>query len=958
MDTMPEEKPMDDNSHAPLGGLDPAGLLRQGAAEDTLVDDVQPSFAPPSIEELAPLFPQFEILDLIGKGGMGAVYKARQKDLDRIVALKILPPAIGGSPAFSSRFTREAKALAKLNHPGIVTIHEFGQRDGLYFIVMEFVDGVNLAQLLKTGRVSPREALAIVPQICDALQYAHDQGIVHRDIKPENILLDRLGRVKVADFGIAKIVSAVCDDPMRRGDNPVPADATIAGNIMGTPQYMAPEQVEHPADVDHRADIYALGVVFYQMLTGELPGKDLQAPSRKVHIDVRLDEIVLQAMEKNPELRFQQASVMKTRVETVASTSEPSTAESASDTSTARFSHQIWLVVALVAVVLAFFNPWGGIAWQYFAAACAILGVLAAFDGVWKSRFRGKRLWRSENRPQEGASETANEPPITHWLQSLIGLLLVLCLPGSLVFPRFQDASYPSWDEEEYVFSVPGHENQTRVLDTLVEVLSPYPGIVLKADFSSKKWKISATDAACTAADYKLKQASAAIQREYDKGTNRKLAVPIVWESRSSMSSNAMSIENRPGFIANLKRSLWVGLLMSAVGMLCLLVRRERKRFHLGDPGKLILVLVMLGCFSCLFVPGPHQSIWSFLLFGGVLMGGSIIAVALGGRFMRFEFWMVVGTWVSTAAFLVAGQPHWGARLDPGWKTVPLSVVQNAPLPAPPDLNAASDKEPIQGRYQEAVLEWLGEIDAGRHEKAWSEAAAFARSLESPSQWATKMRATRTPLGKVLSRQVRQTRWTSKLSGAPEGEYLIYVFQTEFEPGPRMLETVTLMFEQDGNWRVIAYSIEPDGEQDESVRPQDSVSAGGSMGKVIAEIQPEETASTQESAAVDSAQAWLAGIDAGNFPQSWKDAAAYFRGAMTEATWSATLTQNRKPLGTVVLRKLKSSQSVESLPGAPDGKYVVMQFDTSFTGKKAAVETVTFMQEEDGKWRAVGYFIH
>lgn len=316
MDTMPDNDPME--KQAPLAGLDPAELLRQGAAEDTLVEGASASFNPPPIEELTAVFPQFEILELIGQGGMGAVYKVRQKDLDRIVALKILPPGIGQSPEFSNRFTREARALAKLNHPGIVTLHEFGQQDGLYFILMEFVDGVNLAQLMKTGRVSPREALAIVPQICDALQYAHDQGIVHRDIKPENILLDRQGRVKVADFGIAKVVAAVCD-PIRSGDTPVPENQTLAGKIIGTPQYMAPEQIEHPSDVDHRADIYALGVVFYQMLTGELPGKDLQAPLRKVHIDVRLDEIVLQALEKKPELRYQTAGDFRTRVETIAS---------------------------------------------------------------------------------------------------------------------------------------------------------------------------------------------------------------------------------------------------------------------------------------------------------------------------------------------------------------------------------------------------------------------------------------------------------------------------------------------------------------------------------------------------------------------------------------------------------------------------------------------------------------
>ena len=159
------------------------------------------------VADLAPLFPQLEILELIGQGGMGAVYKARQKELDRIVALKILPPGIGDA-AFAERFAREAKALARLNHPGIVTIYEFGRSNGLFFFLMEFVDGATLRQVLHGGRISSREALAIVPAICDALQYAHDQGIVHRDIKPENILLDRRGRTKVADFGLAKLMQS------------------------------------------------------------------------------------------------------------------------------------------------------------------------------------------------------------------------------------------------------------------------------------------------------------------------------------------------------------------------------------------------------------------------------------------------------------------------------------------------------------------------------------------------------------------------------------------------------------------------------------------------------------------------------------------------------------------------------------------------------------------------------
>lgn len=311
-----------------LMGLCPACMLKAGLG--SLADDTAAGhaarFVPPGVTEIANKFPHLDIIELLGCGGMGAVYKARQKNLDRFVALKILPPDIGSAPAFAIRFAREAKALAKLSHTNIVTIHDFGQADGLFFLLMEFVDGVNLGQLLRSGRISPREALAIVPQICDALQYAHDHGIVHRDIKPENILLDRQGRVKVADFGLAKIVSqsGMGVSPMGdTGETPVPPETANASLVMGTPQYMAPEQVSHPSDVDHRADIYSLGVVFYQMLTGELPKGDFEPPSKKIILDVRLDEVVLRALEHKPERRFQQVSEVKTMCETIAGTQSP-----------------------------------------------------------------------------------------------------------------------------------------------------------------------------------------------------------------------------------------------------------------------------------------------------------------------------------------------------------------------------------------------------------------------------------------------------------------------------------------------------------------------------------------------------------------------------------------------------------------------------------------------------------
>jgi predicted Ser/Thr protein kinase len=192
-----------------LEGLCPRCLL-QGAigASSPPASASSPGgpFVAPSPADLAPHFPQLEIIELLGQGGMGAVYRARQLKLDRLVALKILPAEWGRDPAFAERFAREARTLARLSHPHVVAVHDFGEAGGHFYLLMEFVDGVNLRQLLRDGPLQPEMALRIVPQICDALQYAHEEGVVHRDVKPENVLLDRRGRVKIADFGLAKLV--------------------------------------------------------------------------------------------------------------------------------------------------------------------------------------------------------------------------------------------------------------------------------------------------------------------------------------------------------------------------------------------------------------------------------------------------------------------------------------------------------------------------------------------------------------------------------------------------------------------------------------------------------------------------------------------------------------------------------------------------------------------------------
>lgn len=274
------------------------------------------AFVPPSVDRLSELFPALEIIELLGAGGMGAVYKARQEGLDRVVALKILPEEFGHDVKFALRFTREARTLAKLNHPNIVSVYEFGHVEDTYYFLMEFVDGSTLRDVVRAGELTPEHALAIVPHLCDALQFAHDKGVIHRDIKPENILIARDGSVKIADFGLSRILGVEDQQTALTGTH----------QIMGTPRYMAPEQLEGARSVDHRADIYSLGVVFYEMLTGELPIGRFEVPSRKVQIDVRLDDVVLRTLAKEPQRRYQRASEIKSDVESIASTEDPALA--------------------------------------------------------------------------------------------------------------------------------------------------------------------------------------------------------------------------------------------------------------------------------------------------------------------------------------------------------------------------------------------------------------------------------------------------------------------------------------------------------------------------------------------------------------------------------------------------------------------------------------------------------
>ncbi|MFL5353341.1 serine/threonine-protein kinase [Archangium sp.] len=240
--------------------------------------------------------PGFELVRVLGRGGMGEVWLARQKSLARMVAVKVLPPRLASDPEFVTRFDKEATALAALNHPNIVQIIDRGVAGEHYYFVMEYVEGRSLRDVMR--ELSPTEALRMALQVARAIECAHDKDIIHRDLKPENILLDGRGHVKVADFGLAGI---------RRPDSRHQLTATAVA--MGTLNYMAPEQRRDAKNVDGRADLFSFGVVLYEMLTGELPVGRFKLPSERVAgLDKRVDEVVARLLETEPEARYARAA--------------------------------------------------------------------------------------------------------------------------------------------------------------------------------------------------------------------------------------------------------------------------------------------------------------------------------------------------------------------------------------------------------------------------------------------------------------------------------------------------------------------------------------------------------------------------------------------------------------------------------------------------------------------------
>jgi serine/threonine protein kinase len=249
---------------------------------------------------------RYVIASVLGVGGMGRVYRAKQALLHRDVAIKILSPELAADEQFRRRFDREAGTLASLDHPNIVAIHDMGVENGTPYIVMTLVVGrdakpINLRTLLDAGPVDEELCLRVVQQTCSALEYAHRKGIIHRDIKPANILLDADGNAKMADFGIARALGA----------DGAGHTLTTPGSVLGTIKYMAPEQMADSSKADPRSDLYSLGVVFYEMLTGHAPVGRFEMPSEeRTGLDCRLDGIVDRALRRVADQRYQTADQM------------------------------------------------------------------------------------------------------------------------------------------------------------------------------------------------------------------------------------------------------------------------------------------------------------------------------------------------------------------------------------------------------------------------------------------------------------------------------------------------------------------------------------------------------------------------------------------------------------------------------------------------------------------------
>ncbi|MDR1280428.1 MAG: DUF4019 domain-containing protein [Opitutaceae bacterium] len=939
-------------------GLCPACLLAAGLP----TQPHNPAPPPPAPSDIAAEFPQLDILALLGRGGMGAVYKARQRDLDRIVALKILRPGLDADPTFADRFRHEARALAQLNHPGIVTLYETGRTPGgLYFILMEFVDGLTLRQLLDTraGPLPAREALEIVPQICDALQYAHDRGVVHRDIKPENILLDRQGHVKVADFGLARIavprgagIPPASPQPESTSPSPDAGLPTRPGKIMGTPAYMAPEQTAASGEVDHRADIYALGVVLYQMLTGELPpsARPLAPPSKKVHIDVRLDEIVLRALEQNPARRYEQASELKTQVETVTRSSR-----------TSRLS-------------------------------CPAPPLLPPPGGSGDSGRTSDQHGLQANSPRDSRPRLRPHP--LRLPSCLLAIFAALFL-GLLVV-----SVYLLPDPVATHFGGNGAANDW-ISRTPYLLFTELIGIGIPFFICCLFFALGHMPARA----FNLPHRDYWFAPERRRATNLFLLRHGLWLALLALCFITcihilIIAANRLPSPPSLSGRWLAALVITDFSLASLWLFSFLRPFLRKPPRPLPDAIPHR--------PFPHLLLVA-LVFGG--FSGSIATASriLGAprttnpapisappvatdparlRFLREAIPVTVAGISAELRQAVAGLvPDSAIQVSDGKLQITSGTVRLTleRITRPPE-KAFSTPEVTRGEHSFMFVN--AGFDAAAGEGARVELVCTAAPPDSDpllkALMLTSIAWLHTGQETLVDHRGEPLRVNTEIfldgsaldsveirpSPSPEhGKHeILFRFTTE---GVFRLDQLF----QTARKRRIAIVL------DQRVLSSPTVMADSAPSTVsfIADLFDEEAAlltglpraahssgraSPPErnsiSSAVESARVWLQRIDAGpdHYAQSWREASAGFRATVAEAEWVTTLKAGRPSLGSVASRRLVSTQETHTLPGAPDGHYVVMRFATDFTRQKSVIETVTFSRESDGAWRASGYYLH
>jgi len=1001
------------------GGICPECMLKAGLATQTEGPGatgphgtkVVPPLPRP--EEIAPLFPQLEILECLGRGGMGVVYKARQPRLNRLVALKILAREREQDAQFAERFTREAQALARLNHPNIVTVHDFGEAGGHCYLVMEFVDGLNLRHLLQAGKMKPEQALAIVPKICEALQYAHEQGIVHRDIKPENILLDKQGRVKIADFGIAKMLGAEAGQETLTG----------AKDAMGTPHYMAPEQIEKPLTVDHRADIYSLGVVFYEMLTGELPLGKFQPPSKKVQIDVRLDEVVLHTLEKEPSRRYQQASQVKTAVETIAGTPARFAAVLAASEGNSLpgtgkiIAPAVGLMVAALWKLLSafsalflltggsgwlekflgvgnFLGEWGSVAIFSVVLFKVIPGLLILFGGFQMLQRRSYAwaiaagiisivscsliglpigIWALVVLARDDVKSAfgSNVPsvPLTpkpgsfwHRFAVVTGCIVLISIAAATIAVAIHVlALYQATDRAKEVTA----QN------------SPPAGIYQDAGGEFRK---DSSQSFPFNADGSFSLDNVNGRTEIHGWSSNVVVINAAIHGRTSESVEAVHINidsnpeevtvhtEQPSSVTGFSWSwLWLknGARNDAHVDYTIQVPRNARLKKISSVNGKIVIADVSGDIEASAVNGETQiknAVGDLKLstvngrievelasLGGSqsvslsTVNGAIEATLPADADAAVSASTVNGGMSSEFPALVVNKEFPLGRklkgtLGNGSASVEISTVNGRisfrqGKPAAPALPDSSPNSKAEKSSISAVQAWLSLMDNGHYAQSWEIAADSFHNAITKTDWVAKSEAVRQPLGKVLSRKLSTTEQISTLPGMPNDSYFVAKFDTAFANFKPATETVTFALTDDSQWKAIAYLILP----------------GTNESKPVI--------ANEDKAAVSAANNWLQEIDSGHYAESWTDASDYFRDAITQNKWVSALESVRKPLGSLISRGVQSAQLMTELPGAPDGHYVVMQFEASFANKKSAIETVTFMQEKDGQWRAAGYYI-